>query len=128
MLGTLTLCLACRQILSAVRYMHSLDLAHRDLKCENVLLCSGDVVKISDFGFSRYCHDFNGKRILSNTYCGSAAYAAPEILQVCPQTVYHEEYVYMYTQNLYKDYLYRELSTTPNCMTLGVLVAYYSSC
>ncbi|XP_021948044.1 testis-specific serine/threonine-protein kinase 6 [Folsomia candida] len=69
------------QILSAVRYMHSLDLAHRDLKCENVLLCSGDVVKISDFGFSRYCHDFNGKRILSNTYCGSAAYAAPEILQ-----------------------------------------------
>ncbi|CAG7728082.1 unnamed protein product [Allacma fusca] len=70
-----------KQLLSAVRYLHSLDLAHRDLKCENVLLASRDQVRISDFGFARYCRDTNGKRVLSNTYCGSAAYAAPEILQ-----------------------------------------------
>ena len=72
----------CRQLLSAVRFLHSLDLAHRDLKCENVLLASRDQIRISDFGFARYCRDKNGKRVLSNTYCGSAAYAAPEILQV----------------------------------------------
>jgi serine kinase len=70
-----------KQLLSAVRYLHSLDLAHRDLKCENVLLASREQVRISDFGFARYCRDKNGKRVLSNTYCGSAAYAAPEILQ-----------------------------------------------
>jgi len=71
-----------RQLVSAVEYLHSMDIAHRDLKCENVLLTGRDQIKISDFGFARYCHNDDGKRILSDTYCGSAAYAAPEILQV----------------------------------------------
>jgi len=69
-----------RQLLSAVRYLHAQDLAHRDLKCENVLLANRDQIRISDFGFARYCRDKSGRRALSNTYCGSAAYAAPEIL------------------------------------------------
>jgi len=70
-----------RQLISAVRYLHNLDLSHRDLKCENILMASQDQIRISDFGFARSCRDLSGKRILSNTYCGSAAYAAPEILQ-----------------------------------------------
>ncbi|ODN06061.1 Testis-specific serine/threonine-protein kinase 1 [Orchesella cincta] len=71
-----------RQVLSAVKYLHGLDIAHRDLKCENVLLTADDHVRLSDFGFARSCRDSkSGKRILSSTYCGSCAYAAPEILQ-----------------------------------------------
>ncbi|XP_014256403.1 testis-specific serine/threonine-protein kinase 3-like [Cimex lectularius] len=71
-----------RQIVNAVEYLHARDIAHRDLKCENVLLSSRDQVKIADFGFSRWCRDLTtNKRILSDTFCGSAAYAAPEILQ-----------------------------------------------
>jgi len=71
-----------QQILSAVKHLHGLDIAHRDLKCENVLLTSEDNVKITDFGFARHCRDSKtGKRILSSTYCGSCAYAAPEILK-----------------------------------------------
>ena len=31
--------------------------------------------------FFRSCVDGEGKKILSQTYCGSAAYAAPEILR-----------------------------------------------
>lgn len=60
-----------RQILSAVKYLHALDIAHRDLKCENVLLTMEDQVRISDFGFARSCRDpKTGKRVLSSTYCG----------------------------------------------------------
>ncbi|KAI0985459.1 hypothetical protein GJ496_008530 [Pomphorhynchus laevis] len=70
-----------RQILSAVKYCHKMDIAHRDLKCENMLLDKHLNIKIADFGFTRYCYDEKlKKRVLSKTFCGSVAYAAPEIL------------------------------------------------
>jgi len=66
------------QIASAVRYMHELDIAHRDLKLENLLIDASDNIKICDFGFVREATPGD----LSQTYCGSKSYAAPEILQV----------------------------------------------
>jgi len=66
------------QVASAVRYMHDLDVAHRDLKLENLLLLdAADAVKLCDFGFVRDAAAGD----LSRTYCGSKSYAAPEILQ-----------------------------------------------
>ena len=52
----------------------------RDMKCENLLLDAHNNVKISDFGFCRSVEQGD----LCKTYCGSAAYAAPEILQGIP--------------------------------------------
>ncbi|KAM8797585.1 testis-specific serine/threonine-protein kinase 1-like [Eudromia elegans] len=73
------------QLASAIRYCHDMDLAHRDLKCENVLLDKDLNIKLSDFGFSRpLTRDENGQITLSKTFCGSAAYAAPEVLQGIP--------------------------------------------
>ncbi|XP_032731815.1 testis-specific serine/threonine-protein kinase 2 [Lontra canadensis] len=74
-----------RQLSSAVKYCHDLDVVHRDLKCENLLLDKDFNIKLSDFGFSKRClRDGSGRIILSKTFCGSAAYAAPEVLQGIP--------------------------------------------
>lgn len=71
------------QLASAVFYLHSESIAHRDIKCENVLLHSRHCVKLTDFGFSRpllTCRQ-TGAVAYSETFCGSAAYAAPEVLK-----------------------------------------------
>lgn len=65
-------CLWFYQMVSAIRYLHSLDYAHRDLKCENILISRRMNVKIADFGFTRKCSDDQGDKIMSETFCGSA--------------------------------------------------------
>jgi serine kinase len=78
------------QVVDALKYLHGHGIAHRDLKCENILMHENNTVKLSDFGFARCCTTADpaiggdSKALLSQTYCGSAAYAAPEILQGIP--------------------------------------------
>ncbi|XP_063364229.1 ovarian-specific serine/threonine-protein kinase Lok-like [Cydia amplana] len=69
-----------RQMVLAVKYLHSEGITHRDLKPENVLLESKDdetLVKISDFGLSK----FVGEDSFMKTMCGTPLYLAPEVLK-----------------------------------------------
>ncbi|GAA54702.1 maternal embryonic leucine zipper kinase [Clonorchis sinensis] len=65
-----------RQIVSAIGYMHSKGFAHRDLKPENILLDNDQNIRIIDFGLCAK----NTLNTMLNTFCGSFAYAAPEVL------------------------------------------------
>jgi serine/threonine protein kinase len=53
--------------------MHSLGIAHRDLKPGNILLGKNKQIKIADFGLSNVYKP--GGRL--KTSCGSPCYAAP---------------------------------------------------
>lgn len=69
------------QIVLAVKYVHSLNLSHRDLKLENILLLDlkKSIIKLSDFGFVR---EYNPKaRKFLSTICGTNVYMAPELLK-----------------------------------------------
>ncbi|KHJ84117.1 kinase domain protein [Oesophagostomum dentatum] len=69
-----------RQITSAVLYCHKHQVAHRDLKLENILLDQDNNAKIADFGLSNYF----GNKTLLTTFCGSPLYASPEIINGTP--------------------------------------------
>ncbi|EFO21383.1 CAMK/TSSK protein kinase [Loa loa] len=73
-----------RQLIEAMKYLKSMEIVHRDIKCENILLDSCENVKITDFGFARLLKI--GEK--SKTFCGSRAYLAPEIIRAQPYDGY----------------------------------------
>ncbi|XP_059827586.1 testis-specific serine/threonine-protein kinase 5-like [Hypanus sabinus] len=66
-----------QQLVGAVSHCHTKHIAHRDLKCENILLDERGFIKLSDFGLASKC----SRNSLMSTFCGSLPYTAPEILQ-----------------------------------------------
>uniref|UniRef100_A0A3Q0SY76 Si:ch211-63o20.7 n=1 Tax=Amphilophus citrinellus TaxID=61819 RepID=A0A3Q0SY76_AMPCI len=74
-----------RQLCSAVAFLHSLGITHRDLKPDNVLVCvtpKGPVVKVADFGLSKMSVgsvDGGLTRQHFSSTCGSDFYMAPEV-------------------------------------------------
>lgn len=61
-----------KQIISAVLYLHSNGVAHKDIKPSNILLKSDGTAKLSDLGIG---HTFQS----ADSVVGSPAYQAPEI-------------------------------------------------
>jgi serine/threonine protein kinase len=64
-------------IMKAMAHMHSQNppIIHRDLKPENLLLFEGEVVKVTDFGWSAESEE------IRNTFCGTQEYLAPEMIK-----------------------------------------------
>jgi len=61
-------------IVLMIDIMQSKNLIYRDLKPENILIGDDGYLKLTDFGFAKYCD--------SRTYtiCGTSEYLAPEVL------------------------------------------------
>jgi len=71
------------QVVGAVKFLHSRQVLHRDLKCENILVCSEELspesqVKLIDFGVAK---DIASS--FAQTCVGTAEIMAPEL--VCAQ-------------------------------------------
>ena len=69
-----------KNILSAVSYLHSKNICHRDLKLENIMfkdLSDLNTIKLIDFGLSVKNFDNFGEK----DYCGTYIYMAPEQLE-----------------------------------------------
>jgi serine/threonine protein kinase len=67
------------QLVSVLQYLHKdKKVAHRDLKCENILLDRYNNIRVIDFGLSNVFTDLNPQL---KTACGSPGYAAPEMVR-----------------------------------------------
>lgn len=67
-----------RGIAQGVKYLHDNKISHRDMKCENILLMKDKSAVICDFGFSKRI--IGGMPSYSKSFCGSMAYASPQLL------------------------------------------------
>ncbi|SJX63604.1 related to SNF1-related protein kinase KIN10 [Sporisorium reilianum f. sp. reilianum] len=82
------------ELANAIGWMHHINLVHRDIKLENILMSvdlfanaseplrphhlpAGPLIKLTDFGLSRFIDPSNP---LLETRCGSEEYAAPELI------------------------------------------------
>lgn len=66
-----------RQALQALKYLHDLKIAHRDLKTENMIFCKNrQFVKLIDFGLSKFCSSSKFTATM-----GTPDYTAPEVLK-----------------------------------------------
>ncbi|XP_066883467.1 PAS domain-containing serine/threonine-protein kinase isoform X2 [Kogia breviceps] len=69
-----------RQLVSAVGYLRSKSIVHRDIKDENIVIAEDFTIKLIDFGSAAYLE--RGK--LFYTFCGTIEYCAPEVLMGNP--------------------------------------------
>lgn len=69
-----------RQIVDGVDYLHGMGLAHRDLKLDNCVMTTGNVVKLIDFGTATVFYYPGKHNIPASGIVGSDPYLAPEVL------------------------------------------------
>ena len=70
-----------RQLVSALHYLHTNRVIHRDMKPQNVLIGANKVVKLCDFGFAR---SIRSQSMVMTSIKGTPLYMAPELVQEQP--------------------------------------------
>ena len=66
------------QIVQAVKKCHDINIVHRDIKLNNVIIDKSLQINLIDFGYSMMVSDPAYTRVIK--FCGTPLYMAPEII------------------------------------------------
>ena len=72
-----------KHVLQGLKYLHSNNILHGDIKCANMLIAEGDIIKICDFGTSKQLNMLQTTTCsnMTKTLTGTMYYMAPEMFQ-----------------------------------------------
>ena len=107
----------------AIQYAHEAGVYHRDIKPQNVLLYNG-IVKVSDFGLSRFVNRDTATMTRTSTTAGTAGYMPPEYLTGEFKNGTVESDIYMIGKTLY--YVFSHGKDISNVRSDMVSVPIYS--
>ncbi|MBQ0111101.1 MAG: Stk1 family PASTA domain-containing Ser/Thr kinase [Oscillospiraceae bacterium] len=64
------------QILRGLQHAHDKGIVHRDIKPQNIMVCTDGTIKVTDFGIARFAR--NDYKTVTNKAIGSVHYISPE--------------------------------------------------
>jgi serine/threonine protein kinase len=67
------------ELILGMKYLHNCGILFRDLKPENILIDSDGHIRLADFGLAKQGKE--GVDEKAQSFCGSPAYLAPEMLK-----------------------------------------------